>query len=256
MEEKNRIRMARSRENGIVFYSNIYPNFGINAIINESGEIQTDPIYIPLIENKRSTIKKIFTKKDILKIGKLTVVIDVLLIILSLLAKNFWVSFAAIFFSIMSSLEFFIMIKIVYEIKSKNGKLRSLGRFHAAEHMVINAYNKYKRVPTFEEVKKSSRFSKYCGSNKIICENVLFLSISINLAIIGIIGNGFIKYIFYFIMMCIAFIVIIGYLKGWLNFFQCFSTTPPTDKEIEVAIEGIKAFEELEKYFRKYRIFG
>lgn len=98
MEEKNRIRMARSRENGIVFYSNIYPNFGINAIINESGEIQTDPIYIPLIENNRSTIKKIFTKKDILKIGKLTVVIDVLLIILGLLAKIFGLVLQQYFF--------------------------------------------------------------------------------------------------------------------------------------------------------------
>ena len=245
MEEKKRMGTARSRNNGILFCSNICPFWGIEATVNESGEIQA--LFVSVPEHDSNIAKIIFKRNDLWKI----VAFDVLLVMLSLLAKSFLVTFAAIYFSIMVSLKLFIFVRLAYESKSKNGKLHSFAKFHAAEHMVVNAYNKYQRVPTFEEVKKSSRFNKDCGSNLIMCDIVLGLSISINDAIIGIIGNVFIEFILLFIMMCITLIVIIGGRKGWLKFFQYFITTPPTDKEIEVAIEGVKTFEKMENDFIK-----
>ena len=35
--------------------------------------------------------------------------------------------------------------------------------------------------------------------------------------------------------------------KGWLRFLQILITTPPTNSEIEVAVEGIKFFEKMEE---------
>ena len=51
-------------------------------------------------------------------------------------------------------------------IRTKNGKERAHARYHAAEHMVINAYYKLQRVPTIEETKESSRFSKIVAVEK------------------------------------------------------------------------------------------
>jgi len=66
----------------------------------------------------------------------------------------------------------------------KNKKMR---KYHAAEHMALSAYEKYKRIPTIEEVKKEDRFSPICGSN-ILSENAflsLIASLFITLAIVG-----------------------------------------------------------------------
>ena len=41
--------------------------------------------------------------------------------------------------------------------------------------------------------------------------------------------------------------MIIANYKGWLKFLQVFITTPPSDSEIELAIEGIKNFEKMEE---------
>lgn len=136
---------------------------------------------------------------------------------------------------------------MMYEMKSKKGKERAHARYHAAEHMVINAYYKLQRVPTIEETKESSRFSKICGSREIICRIWTYSLASLEMAFIA--SKSAIVY----------FVIFIGTIyfsnlakrKGWLRFLQIFITTSPSDEEIEVAVEGIKYFEKMEEQLSK-----
>lgn len=132
-------------------------------------------------------------------------------------------------------------------IRTKKGKERAHARYHAAEHMVINAYYKLQRVPTIEETKESSRFSKNCGSREIICRIWTYSLASLEMAFIA--SKSAIVY----------FVIFIGTIyfsnlakrKGWLRFLQIFITTSPSDEEIEVAVEGIKYFEKMEEQLSK-----
>ena len=49
------------------------------------------------------------------------------------------------------------------------------------------------------------------------------------------------------IVFSIVVIIIVAEKQGLLNFFQVFVTSKPGDVEIQLAIEGLKQFEELEK---------
>lgn len=46
-----------------------------------------------------------------------------------------------------------MFIEFVYDIKSKRGNNRMAGKYHAAEHMAINAYEKLHRVSQLDEIK-------------------------------------------------------------------------------------------------------
>ncbi|MEG2712369.1 MAG: DUF1385 domain-containing protein [Clostridia bacterium] len=45
--------------------------------------------------------------------------------------------------------------------------LKQLRQNHAAEHMVIAAYNRYGYIPCKEEILKEKQMSKYCGQNNV-----------------------------------------------------------------------------------------
>lgn len=128
-------------------------------------------------------------------------------------------------------------------MKSKNGSLVSLAKFHSAEHMAVNAYEQLQRIPTLGEIKRFSRFSKGCGFMLIMHRIVTHLSVII-LLLFAIGGN---MSAYYFALAIIPAFMIIAWHKGWFKFLQVFFTAPPTDNELEVAIEGLKNFEEMEK---------
>lgn len=168
---------------------------------------------------------------------------DILLISFCLLIKNFFLVALSIYFSLFVSFDFFNLILSSYLMKSKNGSLVSLAKFHSAEHMAVNAYEQLQRIPTLGEIKRFSRFSKDCGFMLIIHRIVTHLSVIILL--LFAIGGNMLAYSF--ALAIIPTFMVIAWRKGWFEFLQVLVTTPPTDNELEVAIEGLKKFEEMEE---------
>ena len=120
-----------------------------------------------------------------------------------------------------------------------------IAAFHSAEHMAINAYEKLQRVPTLEEIKNFSRFSRYCGSRFIFSRICSFLMLCFSIAFLSMKYN-----LLYLISIGIIIVFLIASTKyGLLNFLQIFVTNKPSDKELTVAIEGLKRFEIMEDFF-------
>lgn len=239
--EKNYNVNARSKKNGIVFYSNTNPLIGSETTRDESGEIRTRAVYLPFCEFKDNIgmIRekgKFFDKKAVL-------IFDVLLVTVCMLTGNIWFLLAAAYFSITISFDFFELINYIYQMKSKKGTMQSVAKYHAAEHMVINSYEKLKRIPTFEEVKKASRFSKTCGSRLLINKVVIYLLVSLSMAFVADWN------IYLYLLLCVLIPItgIFADKNGWLRFLQVFVTAKPSDEHIELAIEGIKRYEEMEQ---------
>ena len=171
------------------------------------------------------------------------ILFDILLIGISLLLKNFWFTFAAAYFSICISFNFFRFIKEMLHIHHKDECGRSIAKFHSAEHMVVNAYQKLQKVPTLEELKRFSRFHKDCGSCKILRE--IFYYSFISLAMLFVASWNVLLYII--VIICILILYIMDIKFGCLRFLQISVTSKPTDMELELAIEGLKNFEKMEE---------
>lgn len=240
MEEKN-VQEARAKRNGIVFYSNKIPIIGYKTYRDEFGKIQS--CILPVEIDEYLETKQLLNEKGGYISKKKVILFDIILIICCILTKNIWFVIASIYFSITISFDVFWFGKEVYQMKSKNGKENSTARYHAAEHMVTNAYYKLQRIPTFDEVKKSSRFSKDCGSRREICKICMYTLISLATAFVSEINI----FAYNFIIIGTSIFSIIAERKGWLRFLQILITTPPTDSEIEVVVEGIKFFEKMEE---------
>ena len=121
-------------------------------------------------------------------------------------------------------------------MKVLNSEEKKLARYHSAEHMVLNAYHKLGKVPSLEEIKTFSRFSKYCGCR--VLTSKIIEDIPTTLAIAFYAEIHFIPYI----LICI-FSYIIGrklLKKDFIKVEQILFTEPPTDLELEVAIKGLE----------------
>ena len=127
---------------------------------------------------------------------------------------------------ILITLGIFISINII----EKNEK--EWRRFHSAEHMVLNAYKKLKRVPSLSEISQFSRFNNVCGTN-------IYTQIIINFSLMF--ACTFISNPFYELtgMLLVNALVPNLVQNGFLNFLQKFTTMSPTDKHLIVAIEGL-----------------
>ena len=249
MKKTKTIIQARSKKNGIVFYSNTFPLVGIETFFDDSGKVQSRLIpthldevidYLGRLNEKESKFKK-----------RNVIIFDLVLIIISVIVfaftKNFRFVMASIYFSVTVSFDLFRVIESSYKMKLKSENGHSTAKFHAAEHMAINAYEKLQRVPTLQEIKKFSRFSKDCGS-RIILSRIFMLSM-ISLAMAFLSGDNGLLYLL--VILLITLFMIFAVAKGWLVFLQVFITTKPSDDEIELAIEGLKEFENMEERLEK-----
>lgn len=245
MEKKQFIIDARSKKNGIVFYSNLFPFIGVQAFFDNYGNIKSKLIdkeldefvdYVGTLNEGEKTLNK-----------KKLIILDSVLILFSIIgcifSGNFGLVLGSIFFSIFVSKDLYRFSKACYNMNLKDEKQRSTAMFHAAEHMVLNAYQTLKRIPSLEEAKKFSRFSKLCGSRAILSRMFMFSLITI--AMFSILHYNNIIYLIS--VLSIVMFVVKSQKYGWLNFLQVFVTSKPTDKEIELAIEGLKQFEIMEK---------
>lgn len=244
MEKRKEINNARAIRNGIIFYSNKSDLIGSKTYFNSSGNIQNKIIfkdmeeYIEFFEKNNKVKKHHYVFFNIILIIFST--------LLSILLGNFCFLSASLFFSLLASYDFLELVTTSYNMKSKHGKERSTSSFHAAEHMVANAYEALQRIPTIEEVKNFSRFSKKCGSNKAFSKLFFYCMLSIAMCF------SYYNIVVYFILLLLILVYMIQAKKhGWLIFLQVFITTKPSDKELKLAIEGLKNFEIMEEEIDK-----
>lgn len=126
-----------------------------------------------------------------------------------------------------------IVIAVAFIYQNKGDMLK----YHSAEHMAINALNHLGRMPELEELKSYSRFSKDCGSNIVLCI-VIFFTVMLICTFVFNISQSIIV-----LWLTVNALAVFRHL-GWLNFCQYVSTEKPTEKELALAIEGLKFWQE------------
>ena len=239
----NRFTDASSEKDGIVFYSNRIPGMGVISTVLPDGSIRAEPIPA-VVKDFLEAINGDGPLKDYHVNKQTVIIIDSLLIIAAIISTKFWWIWGAFYFAFATSQDFIQSVVLIATLKL--GKSKQLARFHAAEHMSLNAYQSLGRVPTLEEIKKYSRFSKYCGSRKMI-ETNFFYSLIILIFIIFE-SNSFIPLIILGVLMLILKLTHTPVFKV-LGFLQILVTNKPTDLELNVAIEGLKELEKFEDDF-------
>lgn len=223
---------AHSLNNGIAFYSNVNEEFASVIRINNDNKISTE--WKPVLTLVQNSIKSY----------RFAILIFIIMTIINFLLLE-WLEKQSIISSIqnfllligISIVTLFIITTIFDKIKNPN-----LYKYHAAEHMVINAFYDLHRVPTLEEIKNYSRYSNSCGGNTIsqlifLCTALIISSCFENPYIIGAIS-----------LFGLILPVILTNL-GLFNFIQFFTTQKPTDKELNIAINGLTYWLDNEEKF-------
>ena len=244
MKDTSKITNASSEQDGIVFYSEKFPGLGVTSNVMPDGSIRAVPY--PVIIKDFLDLWGDGLLKDYTISRRTVVAINLLIIVASIFSRNIWLIYSALFFSVYASRRFYQMIVIFAAVKC--GKLKNYGRFHSAEHMAINAYNTLGHVPSLDEIKHYSRFTKYCGSRIPIGECFYRLLMSLIPAIFGAYCTSV------FIIVAVILLVVPDeklMQLYYLNPLQFFVTNKPTDLELNVAIEGLKELERFEVELEK-----
>lgn len=210
---------AQSMSNGILFYSKRHKGYYAVATIDDNDNIKTQwtneefKPKIPIIERHMTALL-------------ISICIAVLLIIL--LAFQGWI------YAIRGILFFYIFFRITISIMFiVDGSKGDSFKFHSAEHMILNAYHKLKRVPSLEELRDFSRFDNTCGTNS---QFITLINSTILLIITFTINNP----LCCIILFLFNFAISVVSLCGGLNFLQLLTTRTSTDRELLVAIAGLK----------------
>jgi len=236
---------AVSNEHGIVFFSRIAP-FAIDVYV-EDGKICTQ--VIPSLLEEMSEDVKTFIKaqndmKQFKKHAKIVAILDILLITISIfLLKSFSAAYASVYFSLLLSFTLSELVITFHKFDFKHGLYSTqVARFHGAEHMAINSYIKLGRVPTFEEVKKASRFSKGCGMSGQLMRLGTWFCVFITIFFADI--NIYVHLSF----LALTIVMIIFILTGTnLIQLQALVTAKPTKLEIDCALKGIQELDKMDE---------
>lgn len=221
--------------NGICFHSERHKGCSVIATVNEQGTITTEwtktkeykkKAKIPFKERMKEGIKN-----DLFRLP-LAILIAKLLIWAMKESFICYIRISLIICTILVINEF--AIYIVSRIRRTN-----IGKFNAASHMVQNAYRKLGRVPSIEEIEKYSRYHNFCQTN-LVAPMVL---IPISIFACTFITNSFLRLLG---VIYAGPIVILISKSGALNFVQRLTTIPPTERELSVAIAGMKEWEKRE----------
>ena len=249
--KKIKLNSASSMDNGIIFYSNRHKGYRCVATIDEEGKITAKWV-------TRKEYWKSKSKKEIINMVleflryqlRLAPFIVLFYFVLDWSFKYrpylmTRIKFSGyIFFTIMS-----LFTRTLKSLIKENNNEQTWLRFHSAEHMSINAYQKLNRPPTIDEVKSFSRYSKDCGTNVATYCLLFFL---------GCFLCTFIPYTHWKLIIGILIILSISLFVlielNLLNFMQAFTTASPTDCELEVAVVGIQVWYENEIKHKKIEI--
>lgn len=238
MRTKLKIDHAHSMDNGIRFYSKRYKGYVAISTVDELGNINTEWTTMKKHKNGKNKINKIAdTKKFFMFILCVLPVATIFAILLEwTMSKDHMLGMRFL----LIGYSFMLLYSLVITTSIERKKEKNAYKFHSAEHMVLNAYRKLKRVPSIEEICEYSRFSNSCGTNAttqmIMNFTLMFLCTFIHNPLYMVIG-----------MLAVNVIVLVLLQCGFLNFLQNFTTIPPTQKELAVAIAGMNVWLENEK---------
>lgn len=231
MRKKLKIDQAESLNNGIIFYSKKHPKHIAIATIDNQGNVSSR--WCTIKDYKKSQKGKSKSEKisEFKRFLLAAIAISPLVLILTHFLNSeaepiYNLRIFSVGISIIVLSSFILLCHIVKKTDER------LFRFHSAEHMVINAYEKLNRVPSLDEIHEYSRFNNGCGTNSITLFVLLF--------ILGF-AHSFIPVSLSFVISYLASSVIALILLqcGFLNFLQYFTTSTPTDTELLVAISGM-----------------
>lgn len=214
---------GRSEKDRISFYTS---DNGATAIRKENGEIDIEfgKPNIPLIKALFVLIG-IFCTHSLIKAY----------VLIPLIEKQ---TLGLIWYLIPMFVYTFFLIFAIIVVRKQGGT--EFLKNHGAEHMIVAAYKKFKKIPTIEETKTFSRISSNCGIN--------IYSAFITSQLIG-----FVVYITmgYKISEILLFIIPLFFsttfpfnLIGKLG--QFFTTAKPEDSNIELGIAALSALENRE----------
>ena len=232
MREYLEINKAMSMNDGVIFYSKRHEGHCIIATINEQGNIKTKLTTNEIADKEYDeNIQKNFNfvSKVLFLIGGVMAIIA-FLICTAIIMQNLILGIKALF----TAMVIIVIVSIIIIVVFGNGG-GNVSKVHAAEHKVLNAYRDLGRVPTLDEVNSYSRFSKYCGT--VIA--VRWLMYSVGLLLCFTIIN-----IIWLPVVAIVIDIIFWILQnvGLIKYFQVFTTKEPTDRELMLVIEGMKAW--------------
>ena len=242
---------ACSQKNGIIFYSTKLPIVGVETLYDETGHIQSETVFTKPAEFIHGL--KLLKEYKHFHVSHASTIIFILIILASSflafeLSQNFGFIIAGINFCCFGAHEFLKLLKTIIYNKKNNISNYSVAKFHGAEHMAVQSYNTLNKVPTLEEVKKFSRFDKYCGSQKSLSH--IFLTITSCLSFILLVHIGMYYSNLTLLISSTIFMLVFTLLSIFsknLTFLQVFTTSKPTDKELYLALEGIRQYILLEE---------
>lgn len=249
--KKIKLNSASSMDNGIIYYSKRHKWYRCVATVDEKGNITAK--WLSMKEywiNKK--VKELFQMVSDFLIYLLPLIP---LLIVSYFVLDWTYKYRPYLMQRITFLLYFLTTvaslfsrTFKYWIKEKNNQQNML-RFHAAEHMSINAYAKLNRPPTIDEIKSFSRYSKNCGTNVVTYYLLFFL---------GCFLCSFIPASHWKLTIAILIILAISLFVliklNLLNFMQAVTTASPTDFELELAVIGLRTWYENEKKDKKKSI--
>lgn len=147
----------------------------------------------------------------------------------------------------------YVIRKLLYGYRNYSYRLK---QYHAAEHMIYNAYRYDITHITVERLRKESMYANDCGSNLIIVD-------ALNFILVGIAANMFGHSILTYeefipmILSMLMFIWGVCVIQIWTRYLlaegafnhiiQPKFLEEPTDEQLELAIYGMKRAKELER---------
>ncbi len=206
---------AQTEPDGIIFYSELIPDLSVYA----KG---------PKIDVSSKETENSFLERNYEVIVSIFAIVS-LIVIIGL--RNFCDTIRIIAF-FYGTIHLMVLLDAILNVSSQTKRL------HAAEHMVLNAWQKTSSIPSIDDIRKFSKLSPNCGICYVSTRIFFAMSIFILTSLLGI-----------YILFFIPFLYVSSHLLRVLHFFNWIEygvTKNPTNKELEIAIAGLKALVEKE----------
>lgn len=247
---QKRIPQASSTSRGIVFFSNFNKQCIITTL-DQNGNFLTYQTSTNSPEFHNVVDPDPYEEKAIKNISKATIIFDIAITIISILLgflmKSIYPVFTTVFFIIFASKDFIKIAFVTYHYKIDKSQKNKASKLSGAKNKVINAYLKTQKVPTIMESKKFSRCLEGVTINKDFTSVFFYLILALSTAFIAP------YHPLVHIAICFALMLLYYFFlfKGWNKIFQLLVTSNPSDKELQVAINGIEAFDQMENMYKE-----
>lgn len=165
-------------------------------------------------------------------------------------SRAFPIVFAWVIVDIIGKFEFAKLIIMMIE-SYINPDIKAMKSLHAATHMVYNAYNVLNRVPTLEEAKQFSKYTKECscvrGYGSFFTVGLTGLIASLVPTVSGVLLNSIFTVIYFVIIILALFVSKKVVQKGWHKYICFFTLRNPKDQELEFVIKVLEEVEKIEE---------